>query len=177
MAKTMDLYMSLSAKNPIELLCAFMKLKPFNQKLPTYISLDMYARHEGVSDWIERWVPTCTHGVTAYWGDGFIGEYEEGFLCFHRYYRDNTQVVKVNINDYPRSVEAVLEMLSPLPWQLAEFFPIHSIKYGTDKKYRAPGFLDSHYEHGWGCAFKGAGLHGVTTPSKALPVADLRNLS
>ncbi len=153
----MNLYMSLSAENPIELLHAFMKLKPFNQKLPSCISLDMYARHEGVSDWIERWVPTYTHEVTAYWGDGFKGEYEEGFLGFHRYYRDNTQVVKVNINDYPRSVEAVLEMLSPLPWRIATFRSINLDWFTPKIDYRPPNFCNSHYAHGWGCAFKGAG--------------------
>ncbi|HAZ43732.1 MAG TPA: hypothetical protein DDW76_10390 [Cyanobacteria bacterium UBA11369] len=135
-----------------------MKLKPFNQKPPTLIYLDMYAELEGVPDWIERWVPTCTHEVTAYWGNPFEeGEYVEGSLRFHRYYRDNTQIVKAIINDYPRSVEAVLEMLSPLPWQLATFGSIHPIRYGTDKKYLATSFRDSHYQHGWGCAFKGAG--------------------
>ncbi len=157
MTETMNLYMSLSAENPIELLHAFMKLKPFNQKLPSCISLDMYARHEGVSDWIERWVPTYTHEVTAYWGDGFKGEYEEGFLGFHRYYRDNTQVVKVNINDYPRSVEAVLEMLSPLPWRIATFRSINLDWFTPKIDYRPPNFCNSHYAHGWGCAFKGAG--------------------
>ncbi|HAA32455.1 MAG TPA: hypothetical protein DCE56_38100, partial [Cyanobacteria bacterium UBA8553] len=133
-------------------------LKPFNQKLPTYISLDMYARHEGVFDWIERWVPTCTHGVTAYWGDGFEGEYEEGSLSFDRYYRDNTQVVYVNINDYPRSIEAVLEMLSPLPWQVATFRNNISNNWlAPDIDYLANSLRDSHFNHGWGCAFKGAG--------------------
>ena len=158
MTKTMDFYMSLSAENPIELLRCLMEVKPFNQKPPTLIYLDMYAEHEGVSDWIDRWVSSCTHEVIAYWGNPFEeGEYLEGFLHFQRYYRDNTQIVKVYINDYPRSTEAVLEMLSPLPWQLAEFRSFHSLTYDFDQIYRAPGFLDSHFDHGWGCALKGAG--------------------
>ncbi|HAZ43734.1 MAG TPA: hypothetical protein DDW76_10400 [Cyanobacteria bacterium UBA11369] len=150
--------MSLSAENSIELLHAFMKLKPFNQKPPTQIYLDMYAELEGVPDWIERWVPTCTHGVTAFWGNFFEGGYVEGSLCFDRYYRDNTQVVKVIIDDYPCSVEAVLEMLSPLPWRLATFSNnINTDWLAPEINYRPPNFRDRHYAHGWGCAFKGAG--------------------
>jgi len=159
MTDKMKLFISLRGQEPIALLRSLSVLKPFSKRKPTLIVVDGFNRHEGSLDWIDKWIPVCQHQVSAYWGNAYQGEYEEGFLHFHRYYRDNRQIVKLRISDYPRSASAVLQMLAPLPWEIAVFASIHISWYDQESKnyYLAPGFSDFHLPHGWGCAFKGEG--------------------
>lgn len=155
--KKIDLAVSLDSPKPIELLQALSKIKPFNQKPPSRITAttykDGFKKFEGTSDWIDRWIPKCEFGVSAYWGYGFDDEYEEGFINFKPEDEQISDIVKFQIYNYELDPKLVLEILAPLPWTLAEFAYV----YSEWEDYYGRTFGGSHFDHGWACAFKGEG--------------------
>ncbi|MEJ2454126.1 MAG: hypothetical protein P8103_08225 [Candidatus Thiodiazotropha sp.] len=57
------------------------------------------------------------------------------------------------------SIAALRDLLQQIPfrWMSASTISSQWGPEGQPTKYIAPGFLDGHYDHGWVCAFKGAG--------------------
>lgn len=62
--------------------------------------------------------------------------------------------VSARVPDMPKSVEAAIALLDPLPFEVASFGAIHDEWLGS---YRAPGFGGFHALLGWACAFRGVG--------------------
>lgn len=155
MTNKIDLHVSLNSSDPVALLRSLSQLKPFNQKPPskiTTVTADGFEEFEGSADWIEKWIPICTHYVKAHWGYAYENEHSEGSLRF-----DIRGPVKFKITDFPRSISAVLDLLESLPWTIAGFDGIYLDWLDRSKRYYPPGFADMHFSHGFACAFKGFG--------------------
>ena len=152
MSQTIELAISFSSSDPMELMRAICRsLKPFERRLPSIVT-DGFDEYTETQDWIDKLLPTYEFSATAYWGYGYIGEYEEGFIS----YNIGQQRVKITIRDYELAeAESVMKMLAFLPWTVAAFCAIS--REGGWKEYPAPGFADFHFQHGWACAFKGEG--------------------
>ncbi|MGF1488153.1 MAG: hypothetical protein ACFBSE_13790 [Prochloraceae cyanobacterium] len=151
MSHKVDLKISFSSSDPIALMKAIChSLKPFNQKLPSRVT-DGFEKYTDTDtqNWIDELIPKFQYDVMADWGVQRLGEYNEGFIT----YNPSEEVVSIKISDYDLvNAETVMKMLAPLPWAVANFYPIHN-DCGWDD-YIAPGFLDGHGGHGWACAFK-----------------------
>ena len=156
MNRRIDLVVSFDSQNSLVLIKALNKLKYFNHESPnliTTITSDGFTEFEGSSDWIEKWIVKAEkHDVTAYWGDIFD---HKGFII----YNPKKQVTTIKINGFeiidPKNV---IEIFSPLPWTVANFYDIFSSYEDSEwDEYIAPGFIDGHGGHGWACAFKGEG--------------------
>ncbi len=104
MNSKMNLYISLTGSDNLKLIHGLSELEPFNKKPPTVVVVDDFKRYEGSPDWIDKWFPNCKYEVTGYWGQSDQDYYKEGFLDIHR----NFDIVKININDYPRDAQSVL---------------------------------------------------------------------
>ena len=152
MSKKVDLNISFSSLDPIELMKAICRdLEPFNKRLPT-VSGDWFEEYEETEDWIDKIIPKHEHKIRADWGDALEDEYNEGWIS----YRPNGKMVKVQISDYELTdAQSVIEMLAPLPWTVASFTAIYND--GVWEEYPYWGFGNDHYLPGWACAFKGSG--------------------
>jgi hypothetical protein len=54
----------------------------------------------------------------------------------------------------PRTVEAVVDLLAGLPFDVATL-PSYGPQWQAEHDYRPPGFDGGHPPHGWACAFRG----------------------
>lgn len=155
MNKKINFSATFNSQNPIGLIHSICSnIQPFNQKLPSMLT-DGYDEHTDTKDWIDKLLPTYKFSATAYWGYGYIGEKEEGFII----YKHDTQLVTIKINDFELvNVENVIKMLAPLPWTVANFHDVYYENCDSEwDEYIPPGFADGHGGHGWACAFKGEG--------------------
>jgi hypothetical protein len=149
MSQKINLTISFSSLDPIALMKAIHhSLKPFNQRWPSIVT-DGYDKYEDTANWIDEILPKYERGVGAYWGEMIESE---GFID----YAPKEEIVKVEISDYELTdAESVMKMLAPLPWTAAAFRGLS--RQGGWKEYAGPNLDNSHFPHGWACAFKGEG--------------------
>ena len=156
MNRKIDLAISFNSQNSLILIESLNKLKYFNYEPPTLITTitsEGFTEFEGDSDWIDKWVLKAkTNKVKAYWGDIFD---HKGFII----YNPKKQVTTIKINDFEiNSFKSVLDIFTPLPWTVANFYDIfNGDENNAWNEYIPPGFIHGHGGHGWACAFKGEG--------------------
>ncbi len=66
-------------------------------------------------------------------------------------------IVKAERPGFAGTAESVAALLSAVPFTVASFRTLHLAWADAEGDYRAPGFGDLHWPHGWACAFRGAG--------------------
>jgi hypothetical protein len=148
----MNLYASLEDQDLIKLLQTVCEFKVFRElSSPNEFWVDG-KKKKYVENWMEHHVPKCKRDVDLSWGDGGL---HDNFIGY-----DKSFVVKFRIKDFARDANAVLKLISPLPWTVATFISLH---YDWFKEYSAPGFSSKHHSLGWGCAFKGEGHKRLTS--------------
>jgi len=143
MSQKVGLRISFSSPDPMELMKAICRsLKPFDRRLPTIVT-DAYDEYTETQDWIDKLLPTYKFSAMAFWGYGYIGEYEEGWIT----YEVSEKIVKIKISDYELiNPESVMKMLAHLPWTVAAFSRL-SLEGGW-KEYPAANLDSFHFTHG-----------------------------
>src|SRR4028119_1428582 len=131
MARKIDLKMSLSGINSLELLRQVAQFPPFSLKPPTKIIVDSFDEYPGTSDWIDQWTSNCRYSVMAEWGNWSQDEYYEGFIT----YEPKEGGVKFQISDFELTdVQSVMRTIAHLPWTLAVFPEIYPKWCDEDRK-------------------------------------------
>jgi hypothetical protein len=141
----MHLITGLSGPDPLEIARALLARRIYGEAPPAALRVDMAQKSPSL-DWLERWAPRCKRTISARYGSHL-----DDYLIYHR-----DHIVQAAFN-FPRSPEAVLALLTELPFTIASFASIHPEWEAVDPSYTAPGFAMLHFPHGWACAFKGAG--------------------
>ncbi len=91
MSQKVGLRISFSSPDPMELMKAICRsLKPFNWRLPTIVS-NGFEEYTETQDWIDKLLPTYKFSAMASWVNGYIGEYEEGWIS----YEVSEKIVKI----------------------------------------------------------------------------------
>ena len=157
MTTKFDLAISLDSSNTIALLHAISEFKPFRESPPTIVSDGFNEYKENLDNWINTLILQDESNITAYWGKK-LGKNNKGFISIVHGNERRPDMVKFKISNSEFEPKAILNMLAPLPWTLAEFTKIHRNWLNSDgTKYIGNSFGGLHFAHGWACAFKGKG--------------------
>jgi hypothetical protein len=141
----MELTMGLSGVDLEAILDAVLASGAFGSGIPVETWVDG-RQEKPTANWRQR-VATCKRDVSADFG------VPKPWVRF-----DRGTIVKAACDAERLAPAAILELLTSLPFALASFDGVFSEWYTPDEhKYRAPGFSNMHWSHGWACAFKGRG--------------------
>ena len=143
--RTMRMRIGLSGPSTLETLRALRDTQFFGRGMPTRVLVDDREKKPS-ANWIEQWAASCRRSTDGVWGD------HESSLTL-----DRDTIVKATLRGATVDASTLLAMLSSLPFELGSFDSVFEEWYPTGAAYRAPGFSNMHWPHGWACVFKGAG--------------------
>jgi hypothetical protein len=146
----MNLAMALDGQDLVSLMRGVVESRLFHATNPLTLTVD--DKQKPITpDWIERWGKACKRSVFADWDRGDEAMHN-GFVSI-----DARTVVKAETTVGAIDTGRVLAVLSVLPFELASVATAHREWRREPFDYRAPGFANLHWSHGWACAFKGPG--------------------